>query len=212
MPVGRAHQFHRHPTLEEIIYVISGTAEQWVDREQRTLRAGESAHIPQNVVHGTYNAGDDPLVFLAILSPATFSGPAIIEVHTEEPWRSLKRRCAAGVKSILLIGTFDTKGEEYGFVRAIIRARGFEVLSLDVGVLGTEEGPRSRSTFPQNRWRKPGAFRWPSSGHAGTAGRRSSDAGRCASAHARALRGATLQRRAGTGRRRRYDDDHGCHA
>lgn len=45
------------------------------------------------------------------------------------------------MKSILLIGTFDTKGEEYGYVRAIIRARGFEVLSLDVGVLGTEEGP-----------------------------------------------------------------------
>ncbi|HEV8454610.1 MAG TPA: hypothetical protein VGQ24_06950, partial [Gemmatimonadales bacterium] len=22
MPVGRAHQFHRHPALEEIIYVI----------------------------------------------------------------------------------------------------------------------------------------------------------------------------------------------
>jgi len=90
MPVGRAHQFHRHPALEEIIYVISGTAEQWVSQEQRMLRAGESAHIPRDVVHGTYNAGDDPLVFLAILSPARFSGPAIIEVHTEEPWRSLK--------------------------------------------------------------------------------------------------------------------------
>jgi quercetin dioxygenase-like cupin family protein len=90
MPVGRAHQFHRHPALEEIIYVISGTAEQWVDREHRLLRAGDSAHIPRNVVHGTYNGGNDPLVFLAILSPASFNGPAIIDVHTEEPWRSLK--------------------------------------------------------------------------------------------------------------------------
>lgn len=90
MPPGRAHQFHRHPALEEIIYVISGTAEQWVSRENRTLRAGESAHIPRDVVHGTYNAGGDPLVFLAILSPARFEGPAIVEVHTEEPWRSLK--------------------------------------------------------------------------------------------------------------------------
>ncbi len=90
MPPGRAHQFHRHPALEEIIYVVSGTAEQWVDLEQRTLRAGETAHIPRDVVHGTYNAGEDTLVFLAILSPARFSGPALIEVHTEEPWRSLK--------------------------------------------------------------------------------------------------------------------------
>lgn len=90
MPPGRAHQFHRHPSMEEIIYVLSGTAEQWVEREHRTLTAGESAHIPRDVVHGTYNAGDDTLIFLAILSPAVFEGPALIDVHTEEPWRSLK--------------------------------------------------------------------------------------------------------------------------
>jgi quercetin dioxygenase-like cupin family protein len=90
MPSGRAHQFHRHPAMEEIIYVISGTAEQWVGEVSRTLHAGESAHIPRDMVHGTYNAGDDVLVFLAILSPATFEGPALVDVHTEEPWRSLK--------------------------------------------------------------------------------------------------------------------------
>ncbi len=90
MPPGRAHQFHRHPQMEEIIYVISGTAEQWVDREKRLLGPGESAHIPRDVVHATHNAGDDTLVFLAILSPATATGPALIDVHNEEPWRSLK--------------------------------------------------------------------------------------------------------------------------
>jgi quercetin dioxygenase-like cupin family protein len=91
MPAGRAHQFHRHPAMEEIIYILSGTAEQWVDRERRTLGAGEIAHIPRDVVHGTYNAGDDTLVFLAILSPAIFDGPALIDVHTDEPWCSLRK-------------------------------------------------------------------------------------------------------------------------
>jgi quercetin dioxygenase-like cupin family protein len=76
--------------MEEIIYIESGIAEQWVNREQRILRAGETAHIPRDVVHGTYNAGKDTLVFLAMLSPAKFSGPALVDVHTEEPWRSLK--------------------------------------------------------------------------------------------------------------------------
>src|SRR5687768_14717639 len=90
MPAGRAHQFHRHPAMEEIIYIESGIAEQWVDRERRVLRPGESAHIPRDVVHGTYNAGDGTLVFLAILAPAKFSGPALIDVHTEDPWRSLR--------------------------------------------------------------------------------------------------------------------------
>lgn len=90
MPPGRAHQFHRHPAMEEIIYVISGTAEQWVHDERRTLSAGDIAHIPRDVVHGTYNAGDDALVFLAMLSPANAEGPALVDVHTEEPWCSLK--------------------------------------------------------------------------------------------------------------------------
>lgn len=90
MPPGQAHKFHRHPEMEEIIYVISGTAEQWVDREKQLLTAGQSAHIPMDVVHGTYNAGDDTLVFLAILSPAKITGPALIDMSEEEPWKSLR--------------------------------------------------------------------------------------------------------------------------
>ena len=90
MPPGRGHQFHRHPSMEEIIYVISGTAEQWVGKDSHILGAGDVAHIPRDTVHGTYNAGSGPLVFLAILSPALFEGPALVDVHTEEPWRSLK--------------------------------------------------------------------------------------------------------------------------
>ena len=90
MRPGTGHQFHYHPTREEIIYVIDGVAEQWVDREKRILRPGDSAHIPRDIVHGTYNAGEDTLVFLAILSPAKFTGPPLVDVHTEEPWRSLR--------------------------------------------------------------------------------------------------------------------------
>lgn len=36
---------------------------------------------------------------------------------------------------ILLIGTFDTKGEEYRFVRDLIREAGQDVLTLDLGIL-----------------------------------------------------------------------------
>lgn len=90
MPPGTGHAFHRHPEMEEIIYVLEGQAEQWVDRERRILGPGESAHIPQNVVHGTYNAGSMTLRFLAILSPAKISGPALIDMSLEEPWKSLR--------------------------------------------------------------------------------------------------------------------------
>jgi quercetin dioxygenase-like cupin family protein len=90
MPTGKAHEFHRHPEMEEIIYIQEGLAEQWVDREKRMLGPGESAHIPINMVHGTYNAGDSTLVFLAILSPAKTQGPALIDMSQEEPWKSIR--------------------------------------------------------------------------------------------------------------------------
>ena len=90
IPPGAGHAFHRHPAMEEIIYVVSGEAEQWVDRESKRLGPGDVAHVPENVVHGTYNGGDETLVFLAILSPARSVGPALVDVSTEEPWASMR--------------------------------------------------------------------------------------------------------------------------
>ena len=90
MPPGAGHAFHTHPELEEIIYVISGKAEQWVGQESRVLGPGEMAHIPRGEVHGTYNVGEETLLFLAILSPARSEGPAVVDVSQEEPWRSLR--------------------------------------------------------------------------------------------------------------------------
>ena len=38
--------------------------------------------------------------------------------------------------TVVLVGTLDTKGREYAFVRERIRARGVEVLLVDAGILG----------------------------------------------------------------------------
>ena len=90
MYAGQAHRFHRHPQMEEILYVLSGTAEQWVEKEKRVMTAGQSLYLPANVVHGTYNIGKDTLDFLAILSPAKSAGPGTVDVSEEEPWKSLR--------------------------------------------------------------------------------------------------------------------------
>lgn len=39
-------------------------------------------------------------------------------------------------KTILIIGTLDTKGREYAYVRDLLRNRGHETLMMDVGVMG----------------------------------------------------------------------------
>lgn len=90
MRPGTGHAFHHHPAREEIIYIVDGVAEQWVDRERRTLRAGGIAFIPKKVVHAIYNSSKKPMTFLAILSPATARGPFLVDCSNEEPWRGLR--------------------------------------------------------------------------------------------------------------------------
>lgn len=87
---GEAHPFHHHPKMEEILYILSGTAEQWVEGQKTVMGPGDSVYLPAGLVHGTYNAGKEILDFLAILSPAKSEGPMTVEVCNQEPWKSLR--------------------------------------------------------------------------------------------------------------------------
>jgi quercetin dioxygenase-like cupin family protein len=99
MPKGKGHGYHKHPSMEEVIYVLEGKAEQWVDGEMQILKPGEIAHIPPNVVHATYNAGQKVLRFLAILSPARARGPALVDMTTDDAWSSRRRDGKSGKKT-----------------------------------------------------------------------------------------------------------------
>lgn len=90
LPPGQAHAFHFHPAMEEILYVLGGTAEQWVEREKRLMQPGDALYLPPGIVHGTYNTGSVLLDFLAVLSPAKSPGPVTVEVGDQEPWKSLR--------------------------------------------------------------------------------------------------------------------------
>jgi quercetin dioxygenase-like cupin family protein len=91
MEPGRSHPFHTHPTREEIIYILSGRAEQWVEKQHCILGPGEMALIRKGEVHGLYNPFRERVVFLAILSPASAAEPAIVDVSKQEPWASIRR-------------------------------------------------------------------------------------------------------------------------
>lgn len=43
-------------------------------------------------------------------------------------------------KVIALLGTFDSKGEEYAYVKGLIEAKGHRTLAIDTGVLGEPKG------------------------------------------------------------------------
>ena len=89
---GQAHDFHRHPGQEEVIVVRSGRIEQWVDREAATLGPGDSVFIGADLVHATFNDGDETAHLQVVLGPAidSESGYGLVDVSGEEPWSSLR--------------------------------------------------------------------------------------------------------------------------
>ena len=86
VPQGKGHDFHRHPEMHEILYILKGRAEQWIEDEMQFLETGDSVYIDANVVHATFNAGDGELEFLAILSPPEGWEAGTLDVSQEEPY------------------------------------------------------------------------------------------------------------------------------
>jgi quercetin dioxygenase-like cupin family protein len=88
---GFGHSFHKHPDQEEVICVIDGQLEQWLEKDNQVLTNGDSVFIPAGVVHASFNVSDKPAKFLAILGPCMGEGGyEVVEVFDQEPWNSLR--------------------------------------------------------------------------------------------------------------------------
>ena len=88
---GEGHDFHKHPDQEEVIYCISGKVEQWLDREKRIFGPGDSVFIGADVVHASFNVGDDDAQLLAILGPCVGDqGYESVDVAGQAPWSNLR--------------------------------------------------------------------------------------------------------------------------
>ncbi len=85
------HNFHKHPEQEEVIYVIEGVVEQWLNQEKRILHPGDAVFIPADVVHASFNSGTGGAKMLAILGPCVGEGGYVsVEVGDQTPWNSLR--------------------------------------------------------------------------------------------------------------------------
>lgn len=88
---GKGHDFHKHPDQEEVIYVVSGTVEQWLEQEQQTLGTGDSVFIPADAVHASFNNGHTEARLLAILGPCVGDeGYELVDVADQSPWNTLR--------------------------------------------------------------------------------------------------------------------------
>ena len=90
---GKGHDFHRHPDQEEVLYVVGGRVEQWVHRDKRILGPGDSAYVPADMVHASFNVGGQDARIVAILGPCVGAGGyELVDVASEAPWNALRRR------------------------------------------------------------------------------------------------------------------------
>ncbi len=88
---GYGHDFHKHPRQEEVIYVLEGSIEQWIEDKKQILHAGDSVFIGPDVVHASFNIFDAPAKLHVTLGPSIDdAGYELVDVHEEEPWSSLR--------------------------------------------------------------------------------------------------------------------------
>ena len=88
---GKGHNFHKHPDQEEVLLILAGEVEQWVDRERRLLGPGDSAFVPAGMVHASFNAGTSDARIVAILGPCVGEGGyELVDVAAEAPWNGLR--------------------------------------------------------------------------------------------------------------------------
>jgi quercetin dioxygenase-like cupin family protein len=88
---GTFHNFHYHPGQEEVLYVLDGRVEQWVDREMRVMEPGDSAFVAPDVVHASFNVADGPSRILVVVGPCVPpDGYVAVEVADAEPWSSVR--------------------------------------------------------------------------------------------------------------------------
>lgn len=88
---GHGRDFHTQPEQEEMIYVLSGQLEQWIEDQKQILSAGESVYINKGVVHATFCHGDEPVKYLAVFGPCLEGvGFNVVDKSQEEPWKSMR--------------------------------------------------------------------------------------------------------------------------
>lgn len=81
---GKGHIRHNHPTADEIIYVVSGEADQMLDDQPPVrVKAGDCIWIPMGVYHSTVNTGSEPIVLIVVYAPAGAEGALRVDPNVK---------------------------------------------------------------------------------------------------------------------------------
>ena len=88
---GFGHDFHKHPEQDELITVLAGKIEQWIEQEKTILEVGDSVYLDKDVVHASFNVGDETVRMMVVLAPSVGDeGYQLVDVSGEAPWSTLR--------------------------------------------------------------------------------------------------------------------------
>ena len=82
---------HFHP-VEEVLTVLAGEAEIWIEDDRRCVQAGQSAVVPAGKRHGFRNPGKTTLHIHAILAAAVFEAMPEGATAMTRRWAPLPRK------------------------------------------------------------------------------------------------------------------------
>ena len=60
LPAGECHNFHHHPELEEVIYMLTGEVKQWVGEEKQMFSKEPVFHESSHSVPTSKPSSDEP--------------------------------------------------------------------------------------------------------------------------------------------------------
>lgn len=69
---------HGHKDIEEVIYILEGQGEAWIDGDLVSFEKGDAVFFPANSKHQVRNTSDHTLVTASIFSQPTSPGQYVI--------------------------------------------------------------------------------------------------------------------------------------
>ncbi|MDD5687427.1 MAG: cupin domain-containing protein [Elusimicrobia bacterium] len=61
--------FHKHPTTDELFYIVSGVGEFTVGKESVIVGPTSTVYGPANIFHGLINSGNEDMVVISVQAP-----------------------------------------------------------------------------------------------------------------------------------------------
>jgi mannose-6-phosphate isomerase-like protein (cupin superfamily) len=83
-PGSTVRPLHSHRDIEEILFILEGAGEAWVDGEVAPFKQGDAVLFPANSKHMVRNTGATSLRTCSIFSPPT--SPDSYSLYEDEGW------------------------------------------------------------------------------------------------------------------------------